>query len=162
MAQAGKSAGQAAEEVKDPFDFSDIKTPDELKAQSEHPHTLEQLLYGCSPLGEEWTGAYYRSPKTRHLKRLLAACNALEGLEEDDAVEKTVGILCTLVRVEEGGKLRRALPDEILDMYDPGEIADMLFRVLKKDGLAEDNAGNAEGNRTGSISTGDAETGSPA
>jgi hypothetical protein len=127
--------------VIDPFDFSDIKTPDEVKQESGEALSLEELLSGMSPLGAAWPGHYYRSPKVRHLKRLFNALNAIDALPAGDnfaALDALAAVVCSVVRVPDGGRLRRVTVQEVQDQFDQEELPALLPRLFRRDGFVSE------------------------
>jgi hypothetical protein len=132
----------------DPFDFSDIKTPDEVRQESGMALSLEELLNGMSTLGEIWPGHYYQSPKVRHLKRLFNALNAVDSLPAGDnfaALDALAAVVCSVVRVPEGGRLRRVTVEEVQDQFDQEELPALLPRLFRKDGFVSEEASLGNG-----------------
>jgi hypothetical protein len=143
-----ESLPEAHAHQSDPFDFSDIKTPDEVKRESGEALSLEELLSGMSPLGETWPGHYYQSPKVRHLKRLFNALNAVDTLPAGDnfaALDALAAVVCSVVRVVDGGALRRVTLEEVQDQFDQEELPALLPRLFRKDGFVSDEANRGNG-----------------
>ena len=138
-----EALSQPSSNPSDPFDFSDIKTPEEVKQESGEALSLEELLSGMSPLGDTWPGHYYQSPKVRHLKRLFNALNAIDELPAGDnfaALDALASVVCSVVRVVDGGGLRRVTVEEVQDHFDQEELPALLPRLFRKDGFVAEEA----------------------
>jgi hypothetical protein len=84
----------------------------------------------------------------RHLKRLFNALNAVDSLPAGDnfaALDALAAVVCSVVRVVEGGALRRVTLEEVQDQFDQEELPALLPRLFRKDGFVSDEANRGNG-----------------
>jgi len=107
--------------------------------------TLDQMLTGLTPITEVWPGAFYQSPKIKHIKTVGAFMTALRESETATVLDIQEGLLCFLVCVPDAdsGQMRRVTPEEIEERFHPDELQPIIDKLLERDGFKRAPEGNA-------------------